>query len=169
MAICSHKDLYASNNTMKTISLVKEFSPNDTTKGTWVFTIHDEAPEGLISLKKLFMRFCVDDPSEASFADEVFGDLGWWLKARETKPFIPVVAQWRHEADTLRKQKAFKAIMEEVESGKSSFAAAKYLVEEPWKDKRNPRVKKQVQESAKAGLNPLNDDLERLREEGFIN
>ena len=167
MAICTHKDLYASNNTMKTISLVREFSPKED-KASWIFTIHNESPEGLISLKQLFMKFCVDDPSEAEFATEVFGDLGWWLKARETKAFKTAVDQWRHEADTLRKRKAFKAIMEEVESGKASFAAAKYLVEEPWKDKRKQAVRKQVSKSAEAGFNPLNDDLKRLKEEGFI-
>lgn len=166
MAICTREDIYTTNNGLKFLCLIKELcKPTDTP----IFTIRDEK-SGLISLRTLFLKLVTDDPSEATFAEEVFGDVGYWLKVRDHKFIKPYVEDWRQECDVLRKAKAFKAIMEEVTNeGKSSFAASKFIIDEPWKDKRNAKVKAKSKESTQQAADSYKDDFSRLVEEGFIN
>ena len=52
-------------------------------------------------------------------------------------------------------------------NGRSAFTAAKYLIEEPWKDKRNPKVKEQNKKTTEAAKSVFSEDLERLQE--FMN
>ena len=134
-----------------------------------IFTLRDEK-EGYISLRKLYLQYVPNDPSEAVFAEVVFGDVGYWLHLRENKLLKPFFDEWRQEADVIRKSKAFTAIIKEVEGeGRSSFSAAKFLIEEPWKDKRDPKVKKESKETTSKASLQVKSDVERLREEGLIN
>jgi len=165
MAICNREDIYTPKNGLRFLCLIKELcKPTDKP----IFTIRDEKT-GLISLRTLFLTLVVDDPSEATFAEEVFGDVGYWLKVREHKFLKPFVEDWRQECDVLRKAKAFKAIMNEVkDEGKSSFAASKFIIDEPWKDKRDPKVKAKSKESTNQAADSFKDDFTRLTEEGFL-
>ena len=59
-------------------------------------------------------------------------------------------------------------------NGKSSFTAAKYLIEEPWKTgnaMERKRNKKLVSESAEEAFSDstIQSDLKRLKEEGVLN
>ena len=133
--------LYTQNNVIKSLCLIKELSkPGDEP----IFTIRDEK-EGYESLKTLFVNLTVNDPSEAVFAETVFNDVGYWIKVRENKVLQPYIEEWRIEAAIKRKSIAYQSIVREVqEGGKSAFSAAKYLIDEPYEDKRKPEVKEKV-------------------------
>ena len=136
--------IYTTNLKPKVLCLIKELcKPTDKP----IFTVRDEK-EGLHSLRTLFVSYTVEDASESTFAEEVFGDVGYWLKAREHKFIKPFVEEWREEADVKRKAIAYKAIVAEVrDNGKSAFSAAKFLIDEPHKDKRNTETKAKVEKT----------------------
>jgi hypothetical protein len=146
-----------------------EFNPDA------LLTYDKNGKEGKISLFKLYMAHSVDDPSEVTFAEEVFGDLYFWQCLTEANWFQRHIQEWRLLAATVRKREAFKSIIKEVrENGKSSFTAAKYLIEEPWKTGnalQRKQNKKLISESAEAAFSDstIQSDLKRLKDEGIIN
>lgn len=162
------EQLYTPNNVIKSLCLIKELSkPGDEP----VFTIRDEK-EGYESLKTLFVNLTVEDPSEATFAEVVFNDVGYWLKVRENKVLKPYLEEWREEADIKRKAIAFKSIVKEVqEGGKSAFSAAKFLIDEPYKDKRSKQTKEQVSKTKKAAKDSvfIPEGMEEFVARGKVN
>lgn len=166
MAMLDRSQIYTDLNKPKTLCLIKELCKQGIDQP--IFTIRDEK-EGYISLQKLYVEHTVEDPSEATFAEVVFGDFLYWLALRDNPKVKPFVEDWRQIADAKRKSQAFKAIINEVQNdGKSSFSAAKFLIDEPWKDKRNPKVKAQSKASTEKAMSSFKDDVKRLRDEGFI-
>ena len=163
-----------------TKALFFELSYHDPDKA--VFTLKDEAivsPSGvtLIPLSKIFIDMAVDDPTEITFAYHVFGSYDAWLKISSSdKRLVAHVESWRREATILRKQLAFKVVVDEVRNGgKSAFSAAKYLIEEGWetKDQRTADGRKnraKARETAEEAFEraAVEEDLKRLKEEGFI-
>lgn len=132
-----------------------------------IFTLRKEKGD-LISLQQLFIDYTVDDPTETEFALAVFGDVAYWLEMRESIQVKPHVEKWREECDIRRKAMAYKAVINEVKTqGRSSFSAAKFLIEEKEKDKRNPKTKEQVEKTSKAAREYLSSDLEAI--ENFLN
>ena len=122
---------------------------------------HDK--EGFLNIRKLFIEMVADDPSEYDFAEHVFGDYAFWYNITQSKWMEPYLQEWRMVADVKRKSKSFKSLIREVENeGRSAFSAAKLLIEEPWKDKRNPKTKQAVQESTKRAVNEHKSDIARL-------
>ena len=165
MAMLTRDQIFTAQNKPKTLSLIKELCKQGDEP---LFTVRDEK-EGYISLQKLYIDLTVEDPSESDFADAVFGDFLYWTMLRDTPKFTPFVEEWRQIADAKRKSIAFKAIVEEVKTkGKASFSAARFLIDEPWKDKRNPKVKADSKKSTEQAANPYKEDMDRLREEGFL-
>lgn len=169
MPIFTYEDLYNTQNVADTKSIFCEHDH----KGQ--LTLNREGKEGKIPLFKLFMKLVVDDPSEVTFAEEVFGDYVYWTKLRSTSWFKPYYEEWSDVATEKRKQIAFQAIMNEVKSnGKSSFTAAKYLIEEPWRNGNSVYEKRKIKESiastaTKAYTNSaIQKDLERLKSEGLL-
>jgi len=166
----TREQLYNKMGVPQFLKLILEFNQKRT---DWdlsdsVFTLKDEHHSGLVSLKRLFVSHTTEDPSEGSFAEAVFGDVSYWLRVREYKEFKPFVEEWRKEADILRKSKAFKAIIKEVEEeGRNSYAASKYLIEEPWKG-TTKAAKTKAKETATKAYNTVSDDYKRLKEEGFL-
>jgi len=166
MSMLSRDQIYTPQNKRKEQSLFVETCAHHNEP---IFTVRDEK-EGYISLRKLYLEYVPKDPSEAVFAEVVFGDVGYWLHLRENKLLKPFFDEWREEAEVIRKSFAFKAIVDEVENqGRSAFSAAKFLIDEPWKDKRNPKVKKESKETTSKASIQVKTDIERLREEGLIN
>jgi len=170
LPIFTYADLYNDKNVARTKEIFCEHSD----KGILTYGI-DEKP-GKINLRKLYMNFCVEDPSEVKFAENVFGDLTFWNKLANSIFFKDVIEEWRFVATEKRKCLAFEAIIDEVKSkGKSSFTAAKYLIEEPWLKGATATEKKllnrRVEETARAAFNSkhISEDLERLKQEGIIN
>lgn len=136
--------IYTPQNSLRVLCLIQEISKHTDEP---IFTLRDEK-EGFISLQRLFIELTIEDPTETVFAEAVFNDVLYWMKARENRILKPYVEEWRQVADVKRKQIAFSAIISEVkEKGRSAFSAAKYLIDEPYKDKRNPKVKESVEES----------------------
>jgi hypothetical protein len=149
-------------NRYRTRAMFKEVCrPEDTP----IFSWSNNKDNGYINIKALFIQHTIDDPSEATFAEVVTGDLGWWLEVRESYWIKDHVEQWRRMAAVERKAKAFKAIVKEVEeNGRSAFTAAKYLIEEPWVDRRTKTTKKTSQETSEEAYALVNKDAERLQE-----
>lgn len=165
----THDQMYNKVGAPQFLKLVLEFNQ---LRPQWnlddaVFTLKAKH-EGLISLRKLFVAHVAEDPTEVSFALAVFDDVAYWTRVREYADFKPYVEKWRAEADIIRKSKAFKSILSEVkEGGRSSFSAAKYLIEEPWKG-RAKTTKENIKKTTEKAFDLVRDDLTRLKEEGFI-
>ncbi len=169
MAIFQPKDLYNKQNKMLLREIFCEWNPDA------LLTSDRNGKEGKVCLFTLYMAHAVDDPSEVTFAEEVFGDIYFWQCLTESVWFKGIAEEWRFIAATKRKQKAFKAIVKEVQdNGRSAFTAAKYLIEEPWKigsAAERKKVKKQISDTAEAavGDSSIQKDIARLRDEGLIN
>lgn len=126
--------------------------------------------EGYPCLRDYYVPLVAKDPSESTFVDVVFGDLRYWLRLKKSKFMAEFLEEWGEMADIERKKLAFAAVINEVENnGRSAFTAAKYLIEEPWKDKRNPKVKETNKKTTKAARNEWDDDVKRLEEQGLLN
>ena len=165
MAMLTRDQIYTAQQKPKFTCLIMEWCKIEDEP---IFTIREEK-EGYVSLKKLFVQHTVDDPSEATFAEKVFGDVGYWLDVRESNKLASHISQWREEAEVKRKAKAFKAITTEVKTGgRSAFTAAKFLIEEPWKDKKNPKVAKEAKETTRTASSVISSDVKRMREEGLL-
>jgi hypothetical protein len=170
MSILSYSDLYNTQGKARTKELFIEYKENS------VLSLSKEGKEGAVSLYKLFVNHAVDDPSEVQFALEVFGDVGFWLELQKSPVLSDKLRDWRKVTAQIRKQKAFAAIIKEVEeNGRSAFTAAKYLIEEPWLEvgsaKQKKVIKQDIAESAEKAYrdDSINKDVERLRSEGLLN
>ena len=169
LAIFTPKDLYNANNNMRLREIFHEYNPDA------LLTTDKNGREGKVCLFKLYIAHCVDDPSEVTFAEEVFGDIFFWQCLCEANWFQRHISEWRLIAATIRKRDAFKSIVKEVkEGGRSSFSAAKYLIEEPWKmgnAAERKKNKKLVSDTAEAAFSDstIQQDIRRLKEEGVIN
>lgn len=164
MALFTKEQLWAANGLPKTNCLFQETKRPGDIPLMSLTGWNDDLP----CLRTYYVNLTVDDPSEATFAEEIFGDIRYWFKLREAKFMPQYLSEWREEADIKRKQKAFKAVLKEVEeNGRSAFSAAKYLIEEPWKGK-SQEVKKTVRKTAKQALTVYDEDLSRLKEEGYF-
>lgn len=146
-----------------------------------IFTLKDTdivLPSGrpAVALSQKFIDLCTMDPTEYEFAQVIFGSWEVWERISKSPQIKPYIEKWRKEATIRRKALAFKAVISEVsEGGRSSFTAAKYLIEENWvnqgatKDGRAAR--KEVRETAASAYEraAVSQDLKRLKEEGLIN
>lgn len=121
-------------------------------------------------LRDLYVAYVVDDPSEVVFAETVFNDVRYWLKLKSAAFMPKYLEEWDEIVQVKRKQKAFAAVFDEIESkGRSAFTAAKYLIEEQWrKDKNTKTAKQKASNTSKQALGLFSEDLERLREDGII-
>lgn len=175
MPIVDPKDLYSSFQKAKTRKLIYEFVSDAEDKDATIFSVADMPKEDKIPLKVLYLSLSVEDPSEVAFAEEVFGDLSFWLELQSTAAMKPYIDEWRYLASLKRKQRAFKAIITAAEKGDttaSRLSASKYLIEEPWMLKGDARTKKDIRkkisDSASEALNVFSDDVKRLKEQGII-
>lgn len=156
--------LWSPNNQARTNSIFLETSKTDEIP---VLTLEIEDPN-LPCLKTLYMAYCVKDPTEVVFAEMVFADLKYWNRLKKAKFFAPFLEEWRLLAEEKRKQVAFEAIFEEIESkGRNSFAAAKYIIEQPWQPKTK-EVKRKNNLTTERALTPFQEDMERLKESGLL-
>jgi hypothetical protein len=128
---------------------------------------------GTRSLRKLFVDLTIEDPTEATFADTVFGDLPYWLSVRDDAFLKNYIKEWRKEADVRRKALAFKAIVKEVKTGsRSAFTAAKFLIDEPWLSGNTVAEKKAIAKSKQettaeaAEVSKAVEDFKRLTNKG---
>lgn len=171
MPLFTYEDLYVEvNNLPKTRSLFCQYDKNG------LLSVSRKDIPGKVNLYKLYIDFCVDDPSEVKFAEEVFGDIVWWVGSMSQDTwFKKHLDEWRMAAAEKRKSLAFKAIIKEVkEGGKSAFTASKYLIEEPWLTGASASEKKEIAKKRRATAenafldSAFKDDIARLKDEGII-
>lgn len=139
--------------------------PEDTPLFSW----SKDTNNGYVNIRELFINLTVDDPSEATFAETLCGDIGWWEFCKESTWIKEPLRQWRQVAAIKRKSKAFQSIVKEVhEGGRSAFTAAKYLIEEPWVDKRTKSAKEFSQKTTSEAYDNVSADVLRLKASGFL-
>lgn len=171
MPLVSKEDMYNAQNVHFCRNIFIEYNPS----ALFTLSRNPEAGKG-VPLADLYIALTVDDPSEATFVDEVFGDFFFWKSLSNSQFFKPHLEEWKEVAEIKRKQKAFKAIMNEVKTeGKSSFSAAKYLIEEPWRGAptaaERKRMRSKVNETTEKAFSDqqIQEDVERLKKEGLYN
>jgi hypothetical protein len=122
-----------------------------------------------VSLQQLFIKMVPNDPTEYEFAQAVFGSWDVWKTISEAPQVKPFVNNWRKEVVVKIKSQAIQAIAEEMKSnGRSSFSAAKLLLDKGWLDSETAsQAKKKLQakeqeEQDKQALSLLQNDAQRL-------
>lgn len=159
------------NMIVRTKSLFYELSYEDPSHALFTTKEHNIEAHGrhYVSLHKLFVSMVPNDPTEYEFAMEVFGSWDVWEKISGSPQVAAHVNKWRREVAVKVKSKAIKAIAEEVENnGRSSFSAAKLLLEKGWLDKDNASqakrklAAKEQEEEEKEALSLLSQDAKRL-------
>lgn len=110
-------------------------------------------PDGLVSFPQTYLKYCREDPTEYTFATEVFGDWEHWQLVAKVKELKDPIEALRREVIVAIRAEGFKSVMSEVKtSGRSAFTAAKWLAEKGWvtpdapSDVRTKRKDKEAQE-----------------------
>lgn len=162
MPIFAPEQLYSSQGHKRTRALFYETAlPTDKP----IITLGTHEKEGYFHLRSAFLEMCVEDPTEVNFAEAVFGDYAFWENITKAKWIEPYLNEWRRICDVKRKEMAFKALVSEVKTqGKMKVSAARYLIEEPWKDKRNTKNKQDVNESTDQAKKAWQSDIKRLED-----
>ena len=167
----STNQLKGPNGKCRTKSLFYELSYYDTTDV--IFTTKEKDikvdDKVYVSLHQLYVSMVPNDPTEYDFAQRVFGSWDIWQTISKAPQIKPYVNKWRKEVEIKVKSQAIQSIAEEMKTGgRSSFSAAKLLLEKGWLDKENAsQAKKKLQakedeEQNKEALNLLSEDAERL-------
>lgn len=122
-----------------------------------------------VSFPNLYRSLVPQDPTEYTFAMTVFGDWQVWETIREAPQIKPYITRLRREAEIKIKSEAIKAIAEEAKSGgRSSFTAAKLLLERGWIEKepasksKQKLMEKEEQEMDREAMKLLTEEAERL-------
>lgn len=116
----------------------------------WDYAPRKGIPDGLVSFPLTYLKYCIEDPTEYSFALEVFGDWEHWMLVQELNPLKDLIAQLRAEKDIAIKSKGFLKIAKEVaDDGKNSYQAAKWLAEKGW-EPNEPASSVKSRKAAKA-------------------
>ena len=121
------------------------------------------------SLRKLYLSYCATDPTEYTFAWAVFGSWETWLQLSRSNYIKKDVEAWRKEVEVKIKSEAIRSIADEMRTGgRSSFGAAKLLLERGWLDDKSASkakqklAEKEEEEMDKQALSLLSEDAERL-------
>ena len=156
MSMFTRDQIYNTQNVIRTKSLFSDFGVTPETSLSL-----EPTDKGFPDLHSLFVALTVNDPSEATFAQTVFGDIVFWSKLQEVAWLKEKLVDWRHEADVKRKSIAFEYILKEIkEDGRNGYHAAKYLIDEPWK----PRTKANTESKRKSSAEALPADVTDLAE-----
>lgn len=167
----STNQLKGPNGKCRTKSLFYELSYYDTTDVIFTTKEKDIRVDDklYVSLHQLYVSMVPNDPTEYDFAQRVFGSWDIWQTISKAPQIKPYVNKWRKEVEIKVKSQAIQSIAEEMKTGgRSSFSAAKLLLEKGWLDKDNAsQAKKKLQakedeEQNKEALNLLSEDAERL-------
>ena len=124
-----------------------------------VFTIAENPHPDYIAFKPLFLEHTVPDPTEYTFAMEVFGSWWHWVRINRNKKMRSYFDKCREERDVAIESLAIKEIIKESLEGKSRFQAAKFLAQKGYKQ-YSPQKSKYNKEQQIAS--DIDADLERL-------
>jgi len=159
------------NGVVRTKSLFYELSYDNTEHVLFTLKNDDLDHNGrtYTSLSKLYRSLAAQDPTEYTFAMAVFGDWDVWDKIRNAPQLRPYVTKWRKEVEIKIKSQAIKIIAEEaMGGGRSSFTAAKLLLDRGWIEKEaasKSKAKleaKEEEEMDREAMKLLSEDAERL-------
>ena len=120
----------------------------------------------LISLKRLYMEH--SDPTEYSFAMDVFGSWEHWVKLQKCKWFQPYLTKWRTDLETKIVSDAIRSIqvIARADGSKSQLTAAKWLAERQFaKGKKGRPSKEDIARETKRILEhteEIDEDADRL-------
>ena len=165
------EQLKTTNGITRTKSLFYELSYHDPEYAIFTTKEQDIEVNGrkMVSLQQLYVAMVPNDPTEYEFAQTVFGSWEVWEKIKKAPQIAPFVKRWQNEVEIKVKSQAIQAIaMEMKEGGRSSFSAAKLLLEKGWLDKDNASqakrklAAKEQQEQDKQALALLSEDADRL-------
>ena len=160
MPLIKHEDMYTSSGQRRTRALFRETAGSSDSPVASL----GKQPGDLIPVRDLFIEFVSEDPTEYEFAELLLGDYAHWKLIADAPWMQDYIAEWRMICDVKRKSDAFKGILLEAKGGRSAFSASKYLIEEPWKDKRNPKNKKEVTESTRRASATVAADVARMKD-----
>lgn len=165
------EQLKTSNGITRTKSLFYELSYHDPEYAIFTTKEKDIKVNGrtMVSLQQLYIAMVPNDPTEYEFAQAVFGSWDVWEKIKKAPQLSVFIKKWQNEVEVKVKSQAIQAIaMEMKEGGRSSFSAAKLLLEKGWLDKDNAsQAKKKLQQKEqhdqdKQALALLSEDADRL-------
>jgi hypothetical protein len=118
-------------------------------------------PVPTYSLYRLYMNYAVKDPTEVTFAQEVFGDWEHWQLIRNAHPVKEYIGKWEEEAEIKRKSHLVSHLNDIVKNDpKNSFQAAKFLLKEAGQLRQGNAGKdlRKVRAQDKAQINSILDD-----------
>ena len=159
------------NGKARTKSLFYELSYADPSDALFTLKERDIQAHGkhYTSLQTLYLALAPNDPTEYEFSQTVFGSWEVWQTISKAPNIRDHVVRWRSEVEVKVKSEAIKAIAEEMKTGgRSSFSAAKLLLDKGWLDKdtasqANKKLKAREEEDQnKQALSFLSEDAERL-------
>lgn len=148
-----------------------DLTPEDRNEATQIHGpyVKEHSGRTYVSFSNLYRSLVPQDPTEYTFAMAVFGDWQVWEVIREAPQVKPYITKLRREAEVKIKSEAIKAIAEEAKAGgRSSFTAAKLLLERGWIEKepaskaKQKLMEKEEQEMDKEAMKLLNEEAERL-------
>lgn len=166
-----YDQLKAANGKSRTKSLFYELCYDDTTDAVFTLKERDIEAHGkpYVSLQALYLSMVPNDPTEYEFAQTVFNSWSVWQDMCKSPLLKPHILKWRKEVEVKVKSEAIKAIAEEMKTnGRSSFSAAKLLLDKGWLDKDSAsQAKKKLQakeeeDQSKQALSLLSEDADRL-------
>ena len=160
MPLIKHEDMYTSSGQRRTRALFRETAMSSDSPVAAL----GKQPGDLIPVRDLFIELVSPDPTEYEFSDLLLGDYAHWKLIADATWMKDYIDEWRMICDVKRKSEAFRSVLKEAKDGRSAFSASKYLIEEPWKDKRNPQTKAQVKESTQRAKDTIASDVARLRD-----
>lgn len=165
------EQLKGSNNKIRTKQLFYELSYMDPENALFTTKEQDIEVRGktYVSLKQLYLSMVPNDPTEYTFALTVFGSWHIWETISKSALVKPYIKEWRSEVEVKIKSEAIQAIAQEMRTqGRSSFTAAKLLLDKGWLEKepataaKKKLMDKENEEQDRAALSMLSEDAERL-------
>lgn len=165
MSLFKREQLYTEKNKRLSVGLFKETCTNNATNVVCTIMSFDPRLPRLIDL---YVEYCVNDPSEYDFAIAVFGNWEFWTNITSKHWFKEYHKLLQEEAETKRKSLAFKTIINEAsKEGPTAVNAAKFLIQEPWKEQTRAS-KAQAAKTTEKAKDEFADDYKRLQEQGFL-
>lgn len=156
---------------VRTKSLFYELSYGNTEHVIFVLKDEDQEVDGktYVSLAKLYRSLVANDPTEYTFALAVFGYWDIWDTIRNSTQLKPYVKKWKTEVEVKIKSEAIQIIAQEARgAGRSSFTAAKLLLDRGWLEKEEASkakaklAAKEEEEMNKAAIDLMGEDAVRL-------
>jgi hypothetical protein len=134
-----------------------------------VFTLKSVEHKGLPSLKQLYLQHM--DPTEYTFAMNVFGSWQHWEQLKSLSWFAPYAEEWRKELMVLLRSRAAQAALDVLSSPDAPAAtkmqAARYVADSGWEEKhtKGRPTKREVAKAARdiaESDKHIEDDFKRI-------